>query len=271
MRLSIIVTHYRNPELLRVCLDSLIRNVSLPREEYEIIVSDSETQEETALMMREDYPDLIFLPARNNIGFSRTVNRGLGIAKGEHILILNGDIIAKKDSVEKLLDFVESHPDVGLAGPQLLNFNETPQLSTFRFYTPMTIIYRRTFLGKFPFAKNHLDQFAMKGVDKSKPVEVDWMMGSSLMTSRSALDKVGPMDERYKMYFEDTDWCRQFWEKGYKVVYFPDSKMYHYHGKGSASKNVLYSLLFNRLTWLHIGSAIKFFLKYRGKNIPKNE
>lgn len=268
MELSIVITHYRNPELLKVCIDSIKKNLTL--KDYEIIVSDSATEEKTELMMQEDYPEIKFLPSKKNIGFSGTASRGLGIAKGNYILILNGDVIAKENSIEKLLEFIKNNPDTGIVGPQLLNFNETLQPSTFRFYTPLTIVYRRTFLGKFGFAKKHLAAFMMKSFDHQSIKEVDWVMGSVMMTSRTALDKVGPMDLNFKLYFEDTDWCRQFWEKGFKVVYYPEAKMYHYHGKGSAGKNVLASLLFNKLTWMHIISALKFFKKYWRKPLPKH-
>jgi N-acetylglucosaminyl-diphospho-decaprenol L-rhamnosyltransferase len=210
------------------------------------------------------------LASKENIGFSGTVNNGLKVATGQYVLILNGDIIVRENAIELLLNYIHSHPDVGIVGPQLLNFNETFQPSTFRFYTPLTIVYRRTFLGKLFFAKKHLDKFLMKDFDHQSVREVDWIMGSSLMTSRKALEKVGPMDHQFKLYFEDTDWCRRFWDAGYKVVYFPEAKMYHYHGKGSASKNVLQALLLNKLTWIHILSALKYFKKYANKSLPKH-
>lgn len=268
MELSIIVTSYKNPELLKVCIDSIRRNIAIA--DYEIIVSDVSTEEDTALMMQEDYADVVFLASKENIGFAGAVNRGLKISKGDYILILNGDIVVKKDAIEKLLEHIKNNPRVGIVGPQLLNFNETFQPSTFRFYTPLTIIYRRTFLGKFSFAKKHLDNFLMKDFDHRSNREVDWIMGSSLTTSRKAVEKVGLMDDSFQMYFEDTDWCRRFWENGYSVVYIPEAKMYHYHGRGSAGKGVLKLLMSNKLTWIHIGSAIRYFLKYSGKPLPKH-
>ena len=71
-------------------------------------------------------------------------------------------------------------------------------------------------------------------------------------------------------YFEDVDWCRRFWEKDYNVIYFPDAEIYHYHGRGSVGKNVIQALLFNRLAWLHIKSAMRYFWKYWGKPLPKH-
>jgi GT2 family glycosyltransferase len=90
-----------------------------------------------------------------------------------------------------------------------------------------------------------------------------------MLIKRSAVDKVGLIDRRFKMYMEDTDWCRRFWENGYKVIYYPHSQMYHYHRRGSAGEGILSLILFNKLTRLHIQSAIKYFLKYAGKSLPR--
>lgn len=268
MELSIIITSYKNPELLRVCIDSIKRNYT--GQDFEIIIADSETEERTELMMREDYPEIRFISSKENIGFQALVKKAYEMVRGEYVLILNGDIIIKKDSIEKLLDYVKNHPEVGIAGPRLLNFNETLQYSCFRYYKPITVVYRRTFLGRLGFAKKHLDNFLMKDFDHKSIKEVDWLMGSALMTSKKAIDKVGLMDSRFKMYFEDVDWCRRFWENGLKVVYFSDSQVYHYHGKGSAGKNLIKTLILNRLAWIHIVSAIKYFIKYAGKPLSKH-
>jgi len=266
MNLSVIITSYKNPDLLRVCLDSVKKD--LPGVFCEIIVADSATEEKTEMMMREDFPDVKFFSFKENVGFQALLKKGLEESTGDFLLFLNGDIMAVSGSIGSLYEYVSNNPDVGIAGPKLLNFNGTLQYSCFRFYKPLTIVYRRTFLGKLPFAKKHLDWFLMKDSDHEQILEVDWLMGSALMLSRKALEKVGYMDSRFFMYMEDVDWCRRFWENDLKVVYYPKSVMHHYHGKGSAKKNVLYSLLFNRLTWIHISSAIKYFWKYHGKQLP---
>jgi len=268
MELSIIVTSYKNPELLKVCIDSIKKNITLA--DYEIIEIDCASEEDTQLMMREDYPEIKFYPFKENVGYQALLKKGYEMSRGEFILIMNGDAVVKKESIEKLLEYIKNNKQTGLVGPQLLGFNEELQYSCFRFYTPMTIIYRRTFLGRLKFVQKKLDQFLMKDFDHKSEKEVDWLMGSALMTTRSAIEKVGLMDSRFKMYFEDVDWCRRFWENGYKVVYYPDSQMYHYHGKGSAGKSLIKTLLFNQLAWLHIISAVKYFIKYWGKPLPNH-
>ena len=266
MELSIIVTSYRNPELLKVCLDSIKKCATDVA--YELIVADSATQEEMEMMMREEYRDVIFFPFKENVGFQALIKKGLEYSSGKYILMLNGDIIVTPDSVRKILDFLRDDSSVGMVGPRLLNFNGTLQPSCFRFYKPVTIIYRRTFLGKLAFAKKHLDWFLMKDYDHKTVKEVDWIMGSAVMISRIAMEKVGLLDPRYFMYMEDVDWCRRFWENDFKVIYFPFASMHHYHGKGSAKGGVIRSLLFNKYTWIHIASGIKYFRKFLGKPLP---
>jgi len=269
MELSIIITSYKQPEMLKILLDSIKKHLTLPKDEYEIIVADSMTEEDTEMMMREDYPETIFVGSSENIGFGGTVKNGYEKSHGEYILIMNGDVIVKEGAIEMLLDYIRKHPSVGIVGPKLLSFNESVQPSCFRFYTLSTIIYRRTFLGKLRIGNAQVDRFMMKDFDHKSTREVDWVQGSAMMTRRSSVEKIGLMDPRFKMYFEDVDWCRRFWENGLRVVYFPAADMYHYHGRGSAGKGVIKTLLSKKLAWIHIASALKYFWKYFGKPIPK--
>lgn len=268
MELSIAINNYKNPELLRLCLDAIRKNIK--GIEHEIIVADGATEEVTEMMMREDFSEVRFFPFQENVGLQRLIHKTLEESRGKYILILNGDIILTAGSAEKLLAYIKNNPEVGMVGPKLLNFNNTFQSSCFRFYRPITIIYRRTFLNNFDFAKKHLDWFEMKEYDHKEPKEVDWLMGSALLVSREAVEKVGYTDLRFFMYMEDVDWCRRFWEAGYKVVYYPLVSMYHYHGKGSGKGGFWGSVLRNRLTWIHISSAVKYFWKYRGKKTPQH-
>jgi GT2 family glycosyltransferase len=268
MELSIAVNNYKNPELLRLCLDSIKKNVH--GTEYELIVADGATEEATEMMMREDFPEVKFFPFRKNVGLQALIHKALEASTGKYILLLNGDIIVTENSVEGLLDYIRNNPGVGMVGPKLQNFNGTLQNSCFRFYRPITIFYRRTILGRFRFAQKHLAWFSMDEYDHRTPKEVDWLMGSALLITREAMKKVGYTDRRFFMYMEDVDWCRRFWEAGYKVVYYPLVSMFHYHGKGSGKAGFLRSITSNRLTWIHISSALKYFIKYWGKPVPKH-
>jgi hypothetical protein len=259
--LSIIIINYKTPEILDLCIKSL--KATIVKISFEIIVVDVETDYKTEYFIRDSFPDIIFVPLEKNVGYSKSVNAGIKKMDpdGKYILVLNADIIAKPDAVDKMFSYMEKNPKTGVSGPQLLNFNNTFQNSYFRFYTPEVILYRRTAFKNLTRAKKALDNFLMKGSDPGLTQPVDWLMGSALFIRRSALKKVGPMDERFFMYFEDVDWCRRFWDNDFRVMYYPEVKMMHYHGKQSAGSN-LYALI-------HIVSAIKYFWKYLGKEIPK--
>ncbi len=259
VEISVIVTHHKTLELLKLFLESL--KISLTNLSHEIILADSEAEEETEEFLSSDFPEIIYLPFKKNIGYAKLVNAGLSRSRGEFLLILNADIILTSDALEKMIEYMKNNPAVGILGPQLLNFNKSFQQSCFRWYKPLTILYRRTALSKTSFGQKDLARFLMKGVDLSKPQIVDWILGAVMLVRRQALLEVGPMDERFFMYFEDVDWCLRFHQKGWQVVYFPEAKMYHYHGKISKASG-FFSHFLNKYFWIHLNSAFKYFLKH---------
>lgn len=271
MKLSIIVNHYRTPEILKICLRSIKENLKNADFEWELIVTDSATIEKTTDMMEDYFPDVIFIQSSENIGFGKSINAAFKRAGGEYLFIVNADmIIEEKEAIKKLLDYIEKNKDVGMVGPKLLNVNNTIQQSCFRFYTPLTVVCRRTFFGKTSFGKKILDKFLMKDVFENKniaqPIPVDWLMGSAMMVRKSDLGRVGLFDERFFMYFEDVDWARRFWENGLRVIYFPQAKMYHYHFQ-SSKKGSLFDSLLSKYARIHIKSAVKYFVKYKFRNV----
>lgn len=270
--ITLAINGYKSPELLRLCLRSI--EECLPSScgiDFEVIVTDSATEEDTEMLMREEFPSVRFFPFKDNVGFKTLVNTSIREAKGKYIFLINSDIVLTKGTLPSMLKYIKEHKEIGILAPQQLNFNGTPQQSYYRFYKLETILYRRTWIGKFPFAKKHLRWFLMSEYDRTKPITVDWVIGSAMLVSKENAEKVGPMDDQFFMYMEDVDWCRRFWEKGLQVVYYPTALVYHYHAKGSAKGGFFGSLLFNRLTWYHIGSAFLYFMKYRDKKIPQHK
>lgn len=268
MKLSIIITNYKTPGLLKLCIESIRK--SLPENYYEIIVVDGESEEETQEMILDFLPGVKFIPFGKNIGFPRLVNAGLEkMDPGtSYVLILNADIINDGNSIQKMIEYLEKNSNIGILAPKLLSFNNDIQFSCFRFYTPWTIVCRRTALGRTKWGTKVLNDFLMSDWDRKTIRDIDWVQGSAMMVRREALEKVGSMDERFFMYFEDVDWCRRFWENGYRVTFYPESAMYHYHGQASAVKKSFISSIYNRYIWVHIVSALKYFLKYYGKKLP---
>ncbi|MFH1769579.1 MAG: glycosyltransferase family 2 protein [Parcubacteria group bacterium] len=268
--LSIIIVHYRTPDFLKICLDSILNKVQ--DIEYEVIVVDhsaTRVSKDLAQAWKERFARFKYIPRKENLGYSKGVNTGIAISEGQYILIVNPDTIFTEEAIPKMLSYMKQHEDIGLLAPQMLHFNGEHQRNYFKFYTPKTVIARRTFLGKLPSMKRELDDFLMLDTDPNEIQTPDWIMGSALLTSQKALKKVGPMDERFFMYFEDVDWARRFWHNGYKVVYYPEAQLYHYHQRQSKSKFGVLDVILNQKTRWHVASAVKFFLKYRTLEVFK--
>jgi len=260
-KLSIIITNHKTPELLCLCLQS-IKDAAADLS-YEIFVFDAEADEETGLEIKEKFPEVKYEAFRENTGYGKIVNIGLKKATGQYLVILNADMVLTKNSLNAMVLYLSSRSEIGVLGPQLLNLNGSIQESCFRFHRLSTILYRRTLLGKTNFGQREISRFLMRDFNHQETKEVDWVMGTAVMTSRLAIDKVGLFDERFFIYFEDTDWCRRFHQKGLKVVYYPEAKMYHYHRRVSKKSGGLADLFVNKYTWIHIISALKYFWKWR--------
>lgn len=268
--LFIVVINYKTPDLLKQCLNSILKDN--PRLEDRILVIDNFSEDNSVEMMRKEFPAFKVLASEYNSGFAAAINWGINNAPSStrYFLFLNPDIIVRSKAIKKMVAFMEQHSDVALIGPKLLNPDLSVQSSCRRFITPKLILYRRTFLGRFGFAKKSLAKFLMEDIDHSKIQEVDWIFGACMMVRARAIEEVGIMDERYFLYFEDMDWCRRFWEKGWKVCYYPPAAMIHYHRRDSAADSG-FSALFNRAARTHIKSAFKYFLKYFGVSKPRRE
>lgn len=280
--LSIIVTSYKSPAILKICLKSILDSLKNKNINYEMIVLDSETGEETRDMMEENFPEVHpasqenlqrrvkFIPHKENTGTSKIWNEGIKLAKGKYIGIFNGDMVFEPEAIEKMLGYIKKDSKIGFLGPALLNMNGAIQYSCYgSFYTLWIILCRRTFLGKTFLGRKTLNKFLMKDFDHKSARSVPWIMGAAMMISQEAIEKVGLIDERFFMYFEDIDWCRRCWEAGYKVVYYPEAEIYHYHGQGSAKKKWFVAPFVNKYARIHIKSALIYFWKNRFKKLPK--
>ncbi len=258
MELSVIITHFQTPLFLKKCLKSIreaTKNISA-----EIIVADSKSNNDFIENLKKEFPGIKCISFIKNVGYTKLVNEGLKKAKGNFILILNADIVAVEDAVEKMIDYMKQNPLIGILGPQQISFDNQIQPTYFKFYTPLTVLCRRTFFGKTKWGKKILDRFLLKEKNPNTVFNVDWLMGSALMTKKSAMQKVGFLDERFYMYFQDVDWAKRFWQNGYKVIYFPKAKIYHFHQKTSRGKGVI-NILTNKMTRIHLCDGLKYFLK----------
>lgn len=267
MDLSIVIVNYHSGRLAKACVESIRR--SAPQAKYEVLVVDNASPDDSQELLATEVPGIRFFPQSENLGYARGVNVGIGAARGEFILILNPDIVVLEGAIDRLVNFARAHPRAAVLAGQLVNPNGSIQDSCFRFYSPWTILARRTLLGLLPAGRRHLDKVLLRGVNRAVPFPVDWVLGACMLVRRSAMDVVGPMDGRYFLYFEDMDWCRRFWQRGFEVWYVPEAQFAHYYKRASAQEGGI-SALWHSATRIHIVSGLKYFWKYRWQGLlPK--
>lgn len=247
-----------------------LQNVGNPH--YEIIVVDNGSDDGIKEMLSKNFSEVKLISLAENRGYGGGNNAGIKASHGKYVLILNPDVSVLKGAIEKMYAFMEKNPAVGILGPQLLNPDGTIQPSCMRFYKVFTPIYRRiSFLQYLPFVKKELARFEMDDFDHRKNQEIeDWIFGPCLMVRKDALDKVGGFDERFLLFFEDTDLCRRFKLAGWKIYYLADAKVIHMDERLSQKSKGLKALR-HKTTWIHISSWIKYFLKWRKYNQNKRD
>ena len=286
MDLSIVILNYKQKGLVRQSIKGII--AARPKLDYEIIVVDNASgddclgmakkifhpaganQEQASLPLGHDLviPSHQLVQSKLNGGFAVGNNLGIKQAKGEFVLVINPDVAITPGALERMVEFMRQHPMAGIAGAKLINPDGSVQLSARRFPKVLIPLYRRTFVGKLPFARKSLDHYLMSEADHNVTQEVDWLFGAYLLVSRELIQKIGMFDERFFMYFEDLDLCRRSWEAGYSVWYVAEVELVHYHQRMSAASSGFLSIL-RKGTRVHLASGIKYFAKYLGVPLPR--
>ena len=224
MKLSIIVVNYKTKDITLNCLRSLDKFPYSGK--FEVLLVDNGSHDGSVKVFKNFKPKkylLKIIENRNNLGFSKANNIGIKKSKGEYVLLLNSDTITTKNAIDGLVSFAQERKDAGVVVPRLLNVDKSVQGSVFR---KPTLV--RTIKQYWLQQKGLLDKYAPKA---SKPVEVEVAVGAAFLITPEARKKVGLLNEKYFMFFEDFDYCRKVRNAGLKIYYLPHSKIIHLHGK----------------------------------------
>jgi GT2 family glycosyltransferase len=203
---------------------------------YEIVVIDNASGDGLVAELNRTRPDLRTIASPTNEGFAHGVNRGLAIAQGECVCLLNPDTLCEPGSLRHLVEFVRAHPDVGVVGPRLLDPDGAVQFSCRRFPTHWTGLFNRYSLLTRMFPNNPYSRhYLLLDFDHNALNDVDWVTGACLVARREVVDKVGGLDPEFFLFNEDVDWCRRMHDAGYRVVYDPGATVTHVVGASRAS------------------------------------
>jgi len=251
---SALVVNYQVYSDLQRCLSALEAFLA---DDDEVLVVDNASDPKQLSVVAAAHPRVRFLPQHDNIGFSAGVNLAAGHAKHQYLLLLNPDALMR-DPVPRVLEqWLKEHPDTGVVGPRVLNSDGSVQASARRFPDLSTALGgRSTWLtGRFP--NNWMTRRNLLGRSATGPMDVDWVAGSCLMTTRSAFMRAGGLDEGFFLYFEDADYCRRLTSLQLKCTYLPHVTVRHEGGHSAQLVPGLAIRAFHR-------SAVRMTLKHGG-------
>jgi GT2 family glycosyltransferase len=254
-KLSIIVVSWNTKPAILDCLRSI--GEFPPSVTFEIIVVDNASIDGSVAAIRREFPQVIVLANGENRGFAVANNEGIAQAKGQYLLLLNPDTIVHRGALDSMVYFMDENADVGVCGPLLLNSDGTIQRSVRRFPGFRAALYRNTFLQSAGFFRGQYRTYMMSDFAHDRTMDVDQVMGAAFMTRRSVLDRIGLLDERFFMYYEEVDFCRRAKHTGWRVVFLPQARITHVGGASSDQAPVSIDVM--RLT-----SLIAYFRKHRG-------
>lgn len=237
-KFSIIIVNYNTKNLLSASLNS-ISNKFRQKSLYEIIIIDNNsTDGSVSYLEKLNSPNIKFIKSKTNLGFSKANNLAVKQALGKYLFFLNSDTIIKKIDLEKVDSFLNQNPDVGLIAPRLLNQDQSIQASCYQKQSLKNAVAEYWYGQSESFSKYY--------PKNKKPVSVDSVVGAAVFIPKKVFDQIGGWDERYFMYFEDLQLCKDIKKLGKKIIYSPNFQVVHLHGSSphkssSPSKHLIQS------------------------------
>ncbi len=232
VELSIVVVNWNTREMTRECLQSVYDN--LEGVSAEVILVDNASEDGSADMVAQDFPQAVLIRNDDNRGFAAANNQGFEIAKGEFVLLLNSDTLVHGTVLADSIAYLRDTPAAGAMGCRVLNTDGTVQLTCSQYPTLFNTLLSVTGLWKLKWPK-FFGRYHMTDWQRDTERTVDVISGCYLIVRRSVMDEVGVLDEDFFFFGEETDWCKRIRDAGWELRFAPVGEITH-HGSVSAKK-----------------------------------
>jgi GT2 family glycosyltransferase len=262
MDLSIIIVNYNVKYFLEQCLHSVQRAIG--DLQAEVYVVDNNSVDGSCAMVQEKFPEVILIRNDQNLGFSVANNQAIKKSAGRYVLLLNPDTVIEEDTLIKCVGYMDEHADSGGLGVKMIDGKgdflpeskrslPTPRVAFFKIFGLSRLFPRSRIFGRY-----HLGY-----LDRDEIHQVEILSGAFMMLRKSALDKIGFLDEDFFMYGEDIDMSYRLLNAGYKNIYYPETTIIHYKGESTKKGSMNYVLTFYK-------AMIKFARKHFSRKMAKS-
>jgi hypothetical protein len=261
--ITVVIVSYNTRDILRNCLLALFGNSA--GIEMEVIVVDNDSHDGTPDMVRTDFPSVRLIANSVNAGFAAANNQAYAIASGRYIVLLNPDAYLRPSSISNGVAFMDRNPRCGLCGGKIVSQEGRLEPSARRF--PSAISKLLTISGvSWRFSGSPLlNRHEFGGFEHDRPMDVDWVPGTFTIVRRELLDDIGFFDERFYLYYEETDLCLRAKKAGWKVFFIPDAEVMHIGGASSKTrKDKIYDSKASQVLNFRLRSEWLYHRKNRG-------
>ena len=192
--------------------------------------------------VKERFPTVKLICNKSNLGFARANNLGIAQSDGRYICLVNSDIQLLDGCIRRMCAYMDERPSIGMLGPKILNPDLSLRPNCQRFPNLWNTLCQALILYKiFPYSSVFSDRL-MRDFPHDVVRDVEVLPGCFWMVRREAINLVGLLDEDFLIYSEDLDWCRRFWEAGWRVVFTPGAEVIHFAGASSSRQPVRFHL-----------------------------
>lgn len=232
--ISVVVVAWNCCEYLPGCLDAVAAA-------GEVIVVDNDSSDGTAQYLVRQWPGVHLIRPGSNLGFAAANNLAMREARGRYLLLLNPDTVCDAGTVSGLVDFLEAHPQAGIAGPAVVNPDGSLQRACRRrIPSPMDAFWTLTGVARWRWWRGsglaaRFARYNAADLPVDAPVQVDAVSGACLMVRRDVAEAIGDLDESFFLFGEELDWCLRAKQAGWQVWYAPVGRVVHFKG-GSTRK-----------------------------------
>lgn len=226
MNLSISVVNWNTKDILKRCLDSIYKSTY---NNYEVFVVDNNSTDGSSKMVEEQFPQVKLIANTQNLGFARANNQAINSTDSKYILTLNPDVLVYRDTLESMVNFIDTHPQAGAIGIKLLDENNTENKAGYyrKFPSFPQVLLFYTILEKIGLKNRWLRNRYWEQTDTSKTTEISQIPGACLMIRRKTIEEIGLFDERFQLFFEDVDLCYRIKKTNWKLFFVPKINAVH--------------------------------------------
>ena len=264
MKLCVIILNYRRAALTVGCLEALAPEIEGYPDRCAVCIDNgsddgSSVQIQQAIERNGWDSWLRFVSSPSNRGFAGGNNIGFKSVDAEYYLLLNSDSRPTSGSISLLLDEMERRSDVGAIGPRLQHPDGEPQISCFRYRTPISEMLEAASTGVLD---QMFSNWRVWTQVYDEPVEPQWLSFACILIRKEVIEQIGLMDEHYFMYFEDIDYSRQIRNAGWRILHYPAAKVVHIRGGTSSVKAAMKAR--RRVPRYYYESRSRYFAKFYG-------